>query len=61
VNIHYGVTYLSQAWRLANGDLCRALMKYRAGHGEEMMSAFPRPIAAGRERIWRRLARPSRR
>jgi soluble lytic murein transglycosylase-like protein len=40
VNIHYGVTYLGQAWRLANGDLCRALMKYRAGHGEEIMSAL---------------------
>lgn len=40
VNIHYGVTYLSQAWRLADGDLCRALMKYRAGHGEETMSAL---------------------
>jgi len=38
VNIHYGVTYLAEAWRLANGDLCRALMKYRAGHGEEVMS-----------------------
>ena len=38
VNIHYGVIYLSQAWRLAGGDLCRALMKYRAGHGEEIMS-----------------------
>jgi hypothetical protein len=38
LNIHYGVIYLSQAWRLAHGDLCRALMKYRAGHGEEMMS-----------------------
>lgn len=38
VNIRYGVTYLAQAWRLANGDLCRALMKYRAGHGEEFMS-----------------------
>jgi soluble lytic murein transglycosylase-like protein len=38
-NIHYGVTYLSKAWRLANGDLCRTLMKYRAGHGEEVMSA----------------------
>jgi hypothetical protein len=32
------VTYLSQAWRLANGDLCRTLMKYRAGHGEEIMT-----------------------
>ena len=38
INIHYGVIYLSQAWRLAGGDLCRALMKYRAGHGEEVMS-----------------------
>lgn len=40
INIHYGVTYLGQAWRLAGGDLCRALMKYRAGHGEEIMSAL---------------------
>lgn len=38
INIHYGVLYLSQAWRLAGGDLCRALMKYRAGHGEESMT-----------------------
>lgn len=38
INIHYGVTYLAKAWRLADGDLCRALMKYRAGHGEEQMS-----------------------
>ena len=37
-NIHYGVTYLSKAWRLANGDLCRTLMKYRAGHGQEVMT-----------------------
>ena len=37
-NIRYGVMYLAQAWRLADGDLCRALMKYRAGHGEERMS-----------------------
>lgn len=39
INIHYGVLYLSRAWRLAGGDLCRALMKYRAGHGEEDMTA----------------------
>ena len=37
-NIHYGVTYLSQAWRLAGGDLCTAVMKYRAGHGETRFS-----------------------
>lgn len=39
-NIHYGVVYLAKAWRIANGDLCRALMKYRAGHGEETMTAL---------------------
>jgi len=37
-NIHYGVTYLAQAWRLARGDLCTATMKYRAGHGETRFS-----------------------
>jgi hypothetical protein len=37
-NVHYGVRYLAEAWKLANGNLCRALMKYRAGHGEERIS-----------------------
>jgi Transglycosylase SLT domain len=37
-NVRYGVRYLVEAWKLANGNLCRALMKYRAGHGEERMS-----------------------
>lgn len=37
-NIHYGVIYLSRAWHLAGHDLCRALMKYRAGHGEDTMT-----------------------
>nr|WP_296526471.1 transglycosylase SLT domain-containing protein [Rhodoplanes sp.] len=37
-NIHYGVRYLAQAWRLAGGDLCTAVMKYRAGHGERRFS-----------------------
>lgn len=39
-NVRFGVRYLAQAWRLTNGDLCRTLMKYRAGHGEERMSAL---------------------
>ena len=58
VNIHYGVTYLGQAWRLANGDLCRALMKYRAGHGEEMMSELSVELLRPRARAscGRRLA-----
>jgi Transglycosylase SLT domain len=38
MNIRLGVTYLAKAWNLAQGDLCRALMKYRAGHGEELMT-----------------------
>jgi Transglycosylase SLT domain len=38
-NIRYGVQYLTGALRLAGGDICRALMKYRAGHGEQVMSA----------------------
>jgi hypothetical protein len=42
INVHYGVKYLSRAWRLAGGDLCRTLMKYRAGHGEEVMTARSR-------------------
>lgn len=40
VNIHYGTTYLGQAWHLTKGEVCRTLMKYRAGHGEEAMSAL---------------------
>ena len=39
-NLRYGVGYLAKAWRLAHGDLCRALMKYRAGHGSSKMSAL---------------------
>jgi soluble lytic murein transglycosylase-like protein len=37
-NVRFGVAYLAQAWKLTQGDLCRTLMKYRAGHGEERMS-----------------------
>jgi Transglycosylase SLT domain len=38
-NIRYGVEYLAIAWRLTGGDLCRTLMKYRAGHGSDVISA----------------------
>jgi len=38
LNIHYGVLYLNRAWRLTGGDLCRTLVKYRAGHDEEEMT-----------------------
>lgn len=46
INIRYGVLYLSQAWRMTGGDLCRTLMKYRAGHGEERMSALSNQYCA---------------
>lgn len=37
-NIALGVTYLAEAYRLAKGDLCTTVMKYRAGHGETRFS-----------------------
>ncbi len=36
INVHFGTTYLGEAWRLTDGNLCRTLMKYRAGLGEEV-------------------------
>jgi hypothetical protein len=37
-NIHYGVAYLARAWAMSGGSVCRALMKYRAGWGQELFS-----------------------
>ncbi|WP_245273718.1 transglycosylase SLT domain-containing protein [Mesorhizobium sp. WSM3224] len=37
-NIALGVKYLAQANRIAAGDLCTTVMKYRAGHGETRFS-----------------------
>ncbi len=37
-NIRIGVRYLAEAWKRANGDICTAAMKYRAGHGETRFS-----------------------
>jgi soluble lytic murein transglycosylase-like protein len=37
-NLRYGVGYLAKAWRLADGELCCALMKYCAGHGSNQMN-----------------------
>jgi soluble lytic murein transglycosylase-like protein len=38
INIHYGVTYLARALAASGGNLCRALMKYRAGTAQEGFS-----------------------
>jgi soluble lytic murein transglycosylase-like protein len=37
-NIRFGVAYLARAWAASGGSPCRALMKYRAGVGEEGFS-----------------------
>lgn len=39
-NIALGVRYLAGAFRLAEGDLCTTVMKYRAGHAETRFSAL---------------------
>ena len=39
VNVRYGVAHLHQAWRIADGDLCRALLKYRTHYGAERANA----------------------
>lgn len=40
VNIRLAVRYLARAWALGGGDVCRALMKYRAGLGQEVMTTL---------------------
>jgi Transglycosylase SLT domain len=40
INIPLGVRYLAEAWRLAKGDICTTVMKYRAGHGESRFSVL---------------------
>lgn len=37
-NMRLAVRYLAGAWALADGNLCRALSKYRAGHGEDRIT-----------------------
>ncbi|TPJ42895.1 transglycosylase SLT domain-containing protein [Mesorhizobium sp. B2-6-5] len=39
-NIAFGVEYLALANKLAGGDLCTTVMKYRAGHNETRFSAL---------------------
>ena len=38
VNIRLGARYLARAWALGKQDICTAVMKYRAGHGETRFS-----------------------
>jgi hypothetical protein len=38
INIHLAVQYLARAWAAGDGDICKALTKYRAGLGETVTS-----------------------
>jgi soluble lytic murein transglycosylase-like protein len=46
-NARYGATYLAEAWRLSDQRVCEALMRYRAGWGETVMS-FKSAVYCGR-------------
>jgi Transglycosylase SLT domain len=37
-NIRWGVRYLAEAWRLAEGDVCQTVLKYNAGHQATKMT-----------------------
>ncbi len=39
-NIHFAVAYLARSWAASGGNVCRALMKYRAGLGQDGYSAL---------------------
>jgi hypothetical protein len=45
-NINLGVEYLSRAWAASGGDICRALMKYRAGLAQEYMTPLSQTYCA---------------
>jgi len=46
VNLEYGMRYLSQALKLSNGDTCRTILKYNAGHGASHMNPVSRRYCA---------------
>jgi soluble lytic murein transglycosylase-like protein len=37
-NIRWGIAYLAEAYRLANGDLCQTILKYNGGHAATKMT-----------------------
>lgn len=57
-NARFAVRYLAGAWKLADGDLCRALMKYRAGHGAEIMSPLSATYCLRAKRYLAKLGSP---
>ncbi|MCP8937169.1 lytic transglycosylase domain-containing protein [Alsobacter sp. SYSU M60028] len=45
-NLRFGMIYLARAYRLANGDTCRTVLKYQAGHGATTMTSAARGYCA---------------
>jgi soluble lytic murein transglycosylase-like protein len=37
-NVRWGVRYLAEAWRLAEGDVCQTVLKYNSGHQATKMT-----------------------
>jgi soluble lytic murein transglycosylase-like protein len=38
-NLRYGVRYLAEAYRLADGDTCGTILRYQGGHRAQAMTA----------------------
>jgi soluble lytic murein transglycosylase-like protein len=45
-NLRFGIKYLAQAYKLAGGDLCGALLRYQAGHRAQTMTNASRIYCA---------------
>ena len=50
-NLHFGMKYLSMAYRRAGGDTCRALMLYQSGIGARAPNAANRAYCSKAQRI----------
>ena len=50
-NLHFGMKYLSMAYRRAGGDTCRALMLYQSGIGARSPNAANRAYCSKAQRI----------
>jgi len=37
-NLEYGLRYLSRAYQLGGGNICKTILKYNAGHGAKRMN-----------------------
>lgn len=45
-NLRYGLKYLAQAHKLADGDTCGTILRYQAGHRTQRMTAAARAYCA---------------